>query len=92
MGVNVFAGIHGAGLTLMLFLPPTGAVAEVAVSEGWFDVEGPKGSPPMYAEMAQRLGLGYVAWMYDGAFGSNYTMSLSAKQISALIIRALQLR
>ncbi|CAK0808757.1 unnamed protein product [Prorocentrum cordatum] len=86
------AGVHGAGLTHMLFLPAHASVAEVALREGWHDVDGPKGSPPMYAEMAQRLGLGYASWLYDGPLGQELDLNLSAPVMASLMSRAHSLR
>eukprot|EP00971_Amphidinium_carterae_P294579 5848972-Amphidinium_carterae.1 len=55
--VGIMIGVHGAGLTNMLFLPSHAGVAEIALQAGWHDVSGPQGSPMMYAEMAHRLEL-----------------------------------
>lgn len=92
MASDGLVGVHGAGLTNMLFLPPWGTVVEVALREGWHDVHGPQGSPQMYAEMAEALGLGYVSWMYDKPLDEEMTLRLSAPVLSSLVARALHLR
>jgi len=90
---SVLAGIHGAGLTNMLFLPGGSAVAEVKIQEGWLDNDGgSKGSPDMYAEMSHRLGLGYAAWLYEDPLDGEGTVRISGSQFASLIARAMELR
>jgi len=89
---NILAGVHGAGLTNMLFLPPTGAVAEIALQTGWKNSDGePQGSPNMFAEMAHRLGLSYTSWLYDGTLDKHGHLNVASLPFTALLTRALEL-